>query len=237
MRTIMRPLALMVATILAVALGTGCSRLIPPSATPIPPLAAEQSAVSTTTDLGSVEVREYKGKKLDAAASEPENSIKGPQQVDRGKYRLTVSGEVDRPLSLTYEEVRALPSFQKATTLNCVEGWSRTYLWQGVRIGDLLDKAGYSPDAKVVIFTSADGYSTSLPLDYVVSRDLLLGYGMNGQELAPQRGFPFQVVAEDRLGYKWAKWVTGIEVSNDANYQGYWEKRGYDNDAKLPGAK
>ena len=54
---------------------------------------------------------------------------------------------------------------------------------------------------------------------------------MNGQEIPPERGFPFQVVAEDRFGYKWAKWVTGIEVSDDENYRGYWEQRGYDNDA------
>jgi DMSO/TMAO reductase YedYZ molybdopterin-dependent catalytic subunit len=130
-----------------------------------------------------------------------------------------------------------MPAYQKATTLNCVEGWSRTYLWQGVRLRDLLADAGYDPSAKTVIFTSADGYSTSLPLDYVVARNVLLAYAMNGKEMPPERGFPFQVVAEDRLGYKWAKWVTGIEVSDDANYKGYWETRGYDNGAALPGAK
>ncbi len=182
-------------------------------------------------------MREYKGKKLDAVASEPENSIKGPQQVDRSTYRLAVTGEVSKPLELTYAQVMAMPAYQKATTLNCVEGWSRTYLWQGVRLRDLLAEAGTKPSAKTVIFTSSDGYSTSLPLDYVVDRNLLLAYEMNGQEIPPERGFPFQVVAEDRFGYKWAKWVTGIEVSDDANYQGYWEKRGYDNDAKLPGAQ
>jgi DMSO/TMAO reductase YedYZ molybdopterin-dependent catalytic subunit len=219
------------------ALASGCARIIPPSATPIPPAAAEQSAVPTATDLGTVEVREYKGKKLDAVASEPENSIKGPQQVDRSTYRLAVTGKVKKPLELTYAQVLAMPAYQKATTLNCVEGWSRTYLWQGVRLRDLLADAGYEPSAKTVIFTSADGYSTSLPLDYVIDRNLLLAYAMNGQEMPPERGFPFQVVAEDRLGYKWAKWVTGIEVSDDPNYKGYWETRGYDNDAKLPGAK
>ena len=191
----------------------------------------------TATDLGTVEVRSYKGKELDAVASEPENSIKGPQQIDRATYRLSVNGEVKKPLELTYAQVIAMPSYRKATTLNCVEGWSRTYLWQGVRIRDLLADAGYDPAAKTVIFASYDGYSTSLPLDYVVDRDLLLAYAMNDKEMPPERGFPFQVVAEDRLGYKWAKWVTGIEVSNDANYRGYWEKRGYDNEADLPGSK
>ena len=165
-------------------------------------------------------MREYKGKKLDAVASEPENSIKGPQQVDRSTYRLAVTGKVSKPLELTYAQVMAMPVYQKVTTLNCVEGWSRTYLWQGVRLRDLLADAGYDPSAKTVIFTSSDGYSTSLPLDYVVDRNLLLAYAMNGQEIPPERGFPFQVVAEDRLGYKWAKWVTGIEVSDDAELPG-----------------
>jgi DMSO/TMAO reductase YedYZ molybdopterin-dependent catalytic subunit len=215
----------------------GCSRFIPPSATPIPPAAAAQSAVPTSTDLGTVEVSSYKGKPLDTVASEPENSIKGPQDIDRSTYRLEVRGEVDKPLKLTYAQIRAMPSFRKVTTLNCVEGWSKTYLWQGVRIRDLLSDAGYDPEAKTVIFTSYDGYSTSLPLDFVVNNNLLLAYAMNDKEIPPERGFPFQVVAEDRLGYKWAKWVTGIEVSSNEDYRGYWEQRGYDNDALLPGAK
>ena len=225
----------MIAT--AILLATGCARFIPPSATPIPSAAATQSAVPTSTTLGAVEVSSYKGKPLDTVASEPDNSIKGPQDIDRSTYRLAVTGRVKTPLSLTYAQVRAMPSYQKATTLNCVEGWSKTYLWQGVRISDLLGEAGYDSSAKTVIFTSYDGYSTSLPLDYVVGRNLLLAYAMNAREIPPERGFPFQVVAEDRLGYKWAKWVTGIEVSNNENYRGYWEQRGYDNDALLPGAK
>jgi len=223
--------------IATIALAAGCARFIPPSATPIPPAASEQSVVPTSTDLGTVEVSSYKGKPLDTVASEPENSIKGPQDVDRVSYRLSVTGKVKKPLKLTYAQVRAMPSYQKVTTLNCVEGWSKTYLWQGVRIRDLLAEAGYDSAAKTVIFTSYDGYSTSLPLDFVVGRNLLLAYAMNGKETPPERGFPFQVVAEDRFGYKWAKWVTGIEVSDDANYRGYWEQRGYDNSAKFPGTK
>jgi DMSO/TMAO reductase YedYZ molybdopterin-dependent catalytic subunit len=130
-----------------------------------------------------------------------------------------------------------MPSFQKVTTLNCVEGWSVTYLWQGVRIKDLLAKAGSDPTAKVVIFRCYDGYTTSLPLDYIVKNNILLAYRMNGITMLPERGFPFQVVAEDRFGYKWAKWVTDIEVSNDTNFRGYWESRGYGNSGSLSGSR
>ena len=180
-------------------------------------------------------VREYKGERLDAVSSEPENSIKGPQHIDPTTYRLAVTGLVTRPLALTYADVTAMPAYEKATTLHCIEGWSVTYLWQGVLVRDLLARAGYDATAKIVIFRCADGYATSLPLDYLVGRDIMLAYRMNGVVMPAERGFPFQVVAEDRLGYKWAKWVTGIEVSGSTSFTGYWESRGADNTATIPG--
>lgn len=215
-------------------LGAGGCALIPPSATPIPPAASQLSSAPPVGSLGTVEINNYRGKRLDAVKSEPENSIKGPQHVDVATYRLAVTGLVKTPLSLAYSEVTSMPAFQKVTALNCVEGWSVTYLWQGVKIKDLLARAGYDPNAKVVIFHCADGYSTSLPLRFVVDRDILLAYRMNGIVMPPERGFPFQVVAQDQLGYKWAKWVTGIEVSNDTGFRGYWEQRGYENTATVP---
>jgi DMSO/TMAO reductase YedYZ molybdopterin-dependent catalytic subunit len=223
---------------IAALLSAGCSALIPPSATPIPPAASQESTVTTATSLGTVRVNEYKGKKLDNPGSEPDNSIKGPQNVDVATYRLDVNGLVNSPTSLTYDQIRQMQAYQKVTTLNCVEGWSKTYLWEGVRISDLLARAGgVQPSAATVIFHCYDGYTTSLPLAYVVDRRILLAYGLNGIPLSAKHGFPFQVVAEDRLGYKWAKWVTRIEVSGDPNFRGYWEQRGYDNSATLPGAK
>ena len=221
----------------ALIVSAGCSaisRLEPSGATPIPPAA---STLTTATNLGSVEIDSYKGKKLDAVGKEPENSIKGPQHVDPATYRLAITGLVKTPLSLKYADVTSMPAFQKVTTLNCVEGWSVTYLWTGVKLKDLLARAGYDTNAKVVIFKCYDGYTTSLPLDYIVNRDILFAYKMNGVTMPPERGFPFQVVAEDQFGYKWAKWVTGIQVSNDTTYRGYWEQRGYENSATIPGAK
>jgi len=174
------------------------------------------------------------GKHLDAVAGEPDEAIKGTQYVNIKTYRLAVSGLVKTPLSLTYDQVLALPAFQKVTTLNCVEGWSDTYLWQGVRIKDLLAEAGYDPTAKIVIFRCADGYTTSLPLDDIVNNNILLAYKTNGLTITPKYGYPFQVVAENTLGYKWAKWVTDIQLSNDTSFRGYWEQRGYDNSATVP---
>lgn len=214
-----------------------CAQLVPPSASPIPPAAAKLTTAPPAASLGGVEINSYKGKRLDAVGSEPENSIKGPQHLDVRTYRLTINGQVRKPLSLTYGDVTSMPAYQKVTTLNCVEGWSVTYLWQGVKISDLLQRAGYDPSAKVLIFHCYDGYDTSLPTDFVVGRNILLAYRMNGITMPAERGFPFQVVAEDQFGYKWAKWVTGIEVSNNTNFRGYWEQRGYENSATIPGAR
>lgn len=187
--------------------------------------------------LAAKQVNNYKGEKLGSITDLQENSIKGPQNVDIATYRLNVFGDVSNPLSLSYDQVLAMPAYQKVVTLNCVEGWSVKLLWQGVKLSDLLQKAGSNPNANVVIFRAVDGYSDSLPIDYVRNNDILMAYKENGVELPKSRGFPFQVVAEDRWGYKWVKWIQSIEVTTNANFRGYWEQRGYDNTALTPGAK
>ena len=175
----------------------------------------------------NVEIKEYRGEKLDPAAKFEENSIKGPQRIDIRKYALKIGGLVDTPMSLTYGQVLAHDAESKITTIHCVEGWDVKILWEGVPITDLLGEAGVKPAANTVIFRSADGYSTSLPLDYLRKRNILLAYKMNGVPLPEERGFPFQVVAEDKWGYKWAKWVVAIELSDNPNFKGTWESRGY----------
>jgi DMSO/TMAO reductase YedYZ molybdopterin-dependent catalytic subunit len=184
-------------------------------------------------ELDAVEVREYEGKDLSAINDFRENSIKGTQRIDQEAYRLEVTGLVDEPLSLAYDEVLDREQFEKVVTLYCVEGWSVDILWEGVKLSDILDQAEFDETATTVIFRAEDGYSSSLPLDFVLDQDLLLAYKMNGVTLPPERGFPFQVVAEDKLGYKWVKWVTSIEVSNDSDYEGFWEERGYSNEAEI----
>ena len=182
---------------------------------------------NTSRVLAAVEVRNYQGERLSSITDFRENSIKGPQHVNMSIYRLEVGGLVTTPLSLTYDEARIIPGYQKVITLHCVEGWDATVLWEGIKVSDLLNKASVMPDANTVIFYAYDGYSTSLPLDYIEKNDILLAYGMNNVTLPEDRGYPFQLVAEDKWGYKWIKWVTKIELSNDQSYRGYWEQRGY----------
>ena len=184
-------------------------------------------------ELKAVEIKDYQGEKLSSLGDFRENSIKGPQHVDIDSYHLKVSGLVDNPEELRYEEVLALGSYSKVVTLNCVEGWSVKLLWEGVLLKELFASAGVKLDANTVIFHAYDGYTSSLPLAYVMDNDILLAYKMNGVALPDERGFPFQVVAEDKLGYKWVKWITEIELSDDPSYEGYWESRGYSNSADM----
>jgi len=185
-------------------------------------------------DLAAVEIREYEGTDLSSITDFRENSIKGPQHIDIENYRLKVDGLVENPLEYTLEKATDnRQGYQKVVTLNCVEGWSVRILWEGVLIEDLIEEAEASPEANTVVFHAYDGYTTSLPLAYVTGQDIMLAYKMNGVVLPPERGAPFQLVAESKWGYKWIKWVTRIELSDDPDYKGYWESRGFSNDADL----
>ena len=184
--------------------------------------------------LEPAEVREYEGEDLSSVKDFRENSIKGPQNVDIENYRLEITGLIENPASYSYDEViEGYQNYKKAVTLYCVEGWDVTILWEGVLVSDLLAGAGPLPEAQVVIFHAYDGYTTSLPLDYIIDNDILMAYKMNEIIMPPERGFPFGLVAESKWGYKWIKWITTIELSDDVDYRGYWEERGYSNTADL----
>ena len=178
--------------------------------------------------LPGVEVSAYQGQRLDPISDFRENSIKGPQHVDIASYRLSVTGKVAKPAAYTYDEVVSKETtYTKVVRLDCVEGWSVKILWEGVLLSDLIDRSAPASDAVTVVFRSADGYSTSLPLKDIRASRILLAYKMNNVVIPDERGYPFMVVAEDRWGYKWAKWVTEIELSSDPRFLGYWEQRGY----------
>lgn len=185
-------------------------------------------------ELPAVEIREYQGQQLSSTNDFRENSIKGPQHVDTESYELKITGLVENPSTYTCDEVIGNHElYKKVVTLNCVEGWSATILWEGVLVRELIEEAKALPDAKVVIFHAYDGYTTSLPIDYLVEQDIMMAYKMNDVVLPPERGAPFQLVAESKWGYKWIKWITQIELSDDTNYKGFWESRGYSNSADL----
>jgi len=171
-----------------------------------------------TEGLAPVEVREYEGVDLSSINAFRENSIIGPQEIDVESYTLRITGLVTNSKNYTYDEVvNEHQHYKKVVTMDCVEGWSVTILWEGVLIRDLLAEVGPLANATVLRFRAYDGYSTYLPIDYIIDNDILMAYKMNDVILPPERGFPFQLVAESKWGLKWIKWITEIELSNDAD--------------------
>ncbi len=179
------------------------------------------------------EIQQYQGENLDPVSSIRPYSV-GNHDIDASTYRLQINGLVDHSVEYTYNQVTGdFQSYQKVVTLHCVEGWSAKVLWEGVLVSDLLSQTGVDPNATTVIFYAADNYSTALPLSYLKDNRILLAYKVNDVTLPPERGFPFQLVAESQYGYKWIKWVTQMEVTDNPDYLGYWESRGYPNNATL----
>ena len=191
------------------------------------------SEQKTLKELKKVEIQEYQGKKLDSIADVLDVSIKGPQYIDINNYKLKVFGLVENPGNYTYDEVLAHQKYSKVVQLNCVMGWSAEVLWEGILLKDLFEETAVKPGANTVIFYAYDNYTTSLPLDFIINNDILLADKINNVTLIPERGFPFQLVDEEKYGYKWIKWITKIELSDNESYKGYWEKRGYDNEADI----
>ena len=189
--------------------------------------------LTQSKNIPEIVVKDYQGAKLDDLSAFRENSIKGVEYIKEESYVLRIGGLVERPLEYTYAELQELKHIEKLVTLHCVEGWTAKILWEGIPLIDLIEAVG--PDEKVsnLIFRSADGYTTSLTLDFIRERNIMIADRINGIKLPPAQGFPFIVVAEDKWGYKWARWIEEIELSDDTTFRGYWESRGYSNDGDL----
>jgi DMSO/TMAO reductase YedYZ molybdopterin-dependent catalytic subunit len=158
-------------------------------------------------------------------------------------YRLVVDGLVERPLSLSLEQVRALPSRTQITRHDCVEGWSSIGKWTGARLGPLLDQAGLRKTARYIVFHCGDTLEQTLDGSgvYYESIDLIdayhpqtiLAYAMNDRALPVAHGAPLRLRVERQLGYKQAKYIMRIEAVEDFAHMGrgkggFWEDRGYE---------
>jgi DMSO/TMAO reductase YedYZ molybdopterin-dependent catalytic subunit len=153
-------------------------------------------------------------------------------KFDPATWRLEVGGLVDKPTTLTYAELRALPRTSQIRNFHCVTGWSVSNVhWTGVRLSDLLDRVGPQFSAQGVQFTSAEvPYVDSLTLQQAKLHDVLLAYEMNGKPLPREHGAPVRLVIPEMYGYKNVKWVSRIDLVEQPQ-DGYWEQLGYDRDA------
>jgi DMSO/TMAO reductase YedYZ molybdopterin-dependent catalytic subunit len=149
----------------------------------------------------------------------------------RSEYRLTVRGLVDRPTVLTFDELAAMPKTRVTQDFQCVTGWRVPEVrWAGVRLGDVLDRAGVRADAGAVRVVSFDGtYTESLTLAQARRADVLVAYELEGEALSSEHGGPARLYIAPMYGYKSLKWLETIELTR-AVEPGYWEHRGYDVD-------
>ncbi|MGZ4394300.1 MAG: molybdopterin-dependent oxidoreductase [Gaiellaceae bacterium] len=153
-------------------------------------------------------------------------------RFDPQTWQLRIDGLVEQPVSLSYEQLRALPRAEQVSTFHCVTGWTVSDVhWAGVRFEDILALARPTSAATALTFTSAEKpYTDSLTLAQAELKDAMLAYGMNGKPLSRAHGAPVRVVIPDMYGYKNVKWVKRITLTS-APETGYWEERGYDVDA------
>ena len=156
----------------------------------------------------------------------------GYPSESKANYKLRVHGLVDTPLTLAYDEITQLPPRHLNRAFQCVTGWRVTGVkWQGVRLADLLDRAGVTTEGKAVRFTSFDGaYTESLTMEQARRDDVIVAYQLDDKDISSDHGGPVRLYVAPMYGYKSVKWLDGIEVV-DKVIPGYWENRGYAVDA------
>jgi DMSO/TMAO reductase YedYZ molybdopterin-dependent catalytic subunit len=151
---------------------------------------------------------------------------------DVGAYSLRVDGLVDKPFDMSHAELVAMTPTVVTRDFQCVTGWRVPAVgWQGVRVSELLARAGVKSTARAVRVYSFDGeYTESLTLDQATRDDVLCAYSLDSKPLSDAHGGPVRLYVAPMYGYKSLKWLSRIEVV-DAVIPGYWEDRGYDVDA------
>jgi DMSO/TMAO reductase YedYZ molybdopterin-dependent catalytic subunit len=158
--------------------------------------------------------------------------------VNSGKFRLRIEGQVKNPYVLAMSDLEAMKDKTEFVTLECignpVGGDSiGNALWDGVTLRKVLDKAAPKEGIVKAAFYAEDGYSDSIPYSLARTDDVFLAFRMNGQPLPKQHGYPLRAIVPGIYGMKHVKWLSKIELVN-YNFKGYWEKRGWSDDAIIP---
>jgi DMSO/TMAO reductase YedYZ molybdopterin-dependent catalytic subunit len=152
-------------------------------------------------------------------------------RVDLRTWDFRVFGLVDSPLTLTWDQFKALPRKEVRTDIHCVTRWSKLdTVWEGVAIQTILELAGVRPEARHAIEHAEQGYTTNVPLAVLDDDDVLLADTYDGRPLEPDHGYPLRLVLPKRYFWKSAKWIRGLELL-DHDIPGFWERYGYHNNA------
>jgi DMSO/TMAO reductase YedYZ molybdopterin-dependent catalytic subunit len=151
--------------------------------------------------------------------------------VDLATWDFTVTGEVENPLRLTFDELKALPQIDFTTDIHCVTRWSRfDTSFHGVHWRELAKLAKPKPSARFVVAHAEQGYTSNLPLEAIEADEAMVAWDADGEPLAPDHGWPLRLVVPSRYFWKSAKWLRGLELRS-TDEPGFWERYGYHNDA------
>jgi DMSO/TMAO reductase YedYZ molybdopterin-dependent catalytic subunit len=161
-------------------------------------------------------------------------------QVDVDTWTLEVDGMVEKPFTMTFAELAAMPLIERDITMTCVSnevggGYIGSARWLGVKLTDVLDRAGITGSPDQVLSTAVDGFTISTPLAVVRDgRDAMIAIGMNGAQLSDTHGFPARLITPGLYGFVGAtKWLTKLTLTTYAADQSYWTKRQWATDAPI----
>lgn len=162
------------------------------------------------------------------------------QEIEKllDSWELTINGLVEEPRTLSFSDLLTLSRQDQITDFHCVQGWSVLDVpWNGVHMGSLIDLVRPTSEATHITLHCFRGiYSESIPLSVAIEPRTLLAYGIGGATLPLDHGFPLRLIVPRMYGYKSAKWLSGIEFSNNSE-EGYWEKYNYPSDAEVPSSR
>jgi DMSO/TMAO reductase YedYZ molybdopterin-dependent catalytic subunit len=152
-------------------------------------------------------------------------------KTDLATWDFRVFGEVEEPLTLTWEQLRELPSREVTVDIHCVTRWSRfDTSFRGVHWGELAKLVRPKPSAHYVVAHAEQGFTSNLPLAALEEEEALIAYEADGEPLTPEHGWPLRLMAPSRYFWKSAKWLRGLEL-RPSDEPGFWERYGYHNDA------
>ena len=152
-------------------------------------------------------------------------------RIDLATFDLRVFGEVENPIALTLDELKALPAHDVTTDIHCVTRWSRFDAgFRGVHWSELAKLVRPKPTARFAIAHAEHGFTSNVPLAALEDAGALVCYEADGEPLTPEHGWPLRLIVPSKYFWKSAKWLRGIELSS-VDKPGFWERYGYHNDA------
>jgi DMSO/TMAO reductase YedYZ molybdopterin-dependent catalytic subunit len=151
--------------------------------------------------------------------------------TDLATWDFRVLGAVERPLTLTWDELRELPSTEITVDIHCVTRWSRfDTSFKGVHWRELAKLVEPKPNARFVVAHAEQGFTSNVPLEAIEDENALVAYEADGAPLTPDHGWPLRLVVPTRYFWKSAKWLRGLELRT-TDQPGFWERYGYHNEA------